>query len=168
MIDVLLMRRQLETELRIVQNVVDVFFPKTSCFGVSLEGVEYRKHESTLETNAVLIEIPVGVRIINGDERWKGGGRRVRESILGITTKDQVVQRGTETEKEPTNGLFNARGIGFSHGVETRRSTKRAWAGEKIGTSSMEVMKAPTNLRCMACSEEQRREAVVLAAISET
>lgn len=58
----------------------------------------------------------VGVHVINGKKHKDSGGRRVWESISCITTKEQVVQRGTETTRKSRKWAFQC----------TRRSTKRA------------------------------------------
>lgn len=75
MVDVALMHRRLETKFGVFQNDIDVLFPEPRSFRMALESTKNGKDKTTFQANAVSVEIPIGVGIIDSDIRRDGGGR---------------------------------------------------------------------------------------------
>ena len=55
---ILLMSRRLESKFGVIEDGIDVLYPKMCCLGVSLQSMKNMEHKTTLKTNAVLIKVP--------------------------------------------------------------------------------------------------------------
>ena len=104
-----------EVEVGRENNFVNMFFPETARFRMTLDCLEDWKDHTTIKMYTMLIKIPFRILSINCTEGRLG---KVIEGmckcITGITTIEAVVLKCCHSKKEPLDWLINTRGIGVS------------------------------------------------------
>ena len=123
LVDVAFMGGGLEIESRIVKNCINMLFPTNTRLGVALEGTLDREDEAAVQTDLEGGKIPIRIGIIDADKSRDRGRRRMGISILSVATKSGKVECSGKCEEEALGGLFHARGVSFSEGVEAGRGT---------------------------------------------
>ena len=68
-----------ELKMRTKKYAIYVLFPKASGFGMTLEGVLYRKNKRVVKCDVELMLIPVNVSVIEGNE-----GRALRRGRMSV------------------------------------------------------------------------------------
>jgi hypothetical protein len=121
-VDVVLMSGRDKT--KVMKDGGGVCFPKSSGFRVVLKCMLDGEDMATVESLAKSSFVAIGIGIIDANEGRYIGGWGMGKSILRITTVYQVIKCCREGEKVTTDRLLNTGGIGFSHGMELRCSTR--------------------------------------------
>jgi len=96
-----------EKEPRGRQNGVDVTFPETTGFRVTLKGMLNGENKRAVEMDTEAEEVPLIVRIVNGHKGGRLRRRGMGESISGIATIGLIVQQNTKSKEKALDILLN-------------------------------------------------------------
>ena len=64
--------------------------------------------------------VPIGVLIVDGNESWCFGRRRMCKSILCIASINAMAELGGKSEEETLHGLFDTRRVSRGDRMECR------------------------------------------------
>jgi hypothetical protein len=122
-INIAFMGGVLEVQFGSSEDGIDVVFPETSTFGMSLKGTSNGDNERMIQGDAKTMLVPFREDVVNGEESGSLGAWRMGVCIASVASKDEVVKGSGEGAEKAKDGSFNTRRVGFCKLVKDRNST---------------------------------------------
>jgi hypothetical protein len=122
-INIAFMGGVVEIQFGCSEDGIDMLFPETATFGMSLKGTSIGDNERTIQGDAKTMLIPFCEDVVNGEESGSLGAWRMGIGIASVTSKDEVVKGSSESAEKMKDWGFDAQRVGFCKLVKDRNST---------------------------------------------